>query len=1014
MSGEVNKYSFSGKIEVSDSSISRSLYIHQKEAIKELTNQSEKDIFKSLLVIPTGGGKTFTTVYWVLKEMINNNKKVLWLAHRHELLNQTLNTAANTAYKDVLPNIDKFTYRIISGSSEHDNPVNITKEDDFIIASKDSLNYNKEYLQKWLDNNKDNVCLVIDEAHHATAKTYRNIINMVEKSCKNNLKVIGLTATPTRTSEKEKGLLGKIFTDGICYSVDLKTLVNNGILSKPEFIDLKTDYKMDRELNSYELNALRRFQNLPDSIAKQIALNKERNNFIVDHYINNKSKYGKCLVFAVNIDHAIALNALFIKKGIKSDYVVSSIKDGYTGVTISAQENEKKILDFRNDKLDILINVNILTEGTDIPNVETVFLTRQTTSSILMNQMIGRGLRGKSAGGTENAYIVSFIDDWKYRINWVSPKRLLNYGEFDEKEIDRKRSLGNTLVPIKMIEEFAKLMDSSIEKKWVGKDYMELVPIGSYCFNIFDEENDIDKNCEVLVFDNLKNPYEQLIEDLEYIFRKFNVNEEGIDEPKIDSIYNHILDEIFEGYDLDLGFNEEDIKDIIMYYELAGEKLELIEFEGREEFNIANLVDDILDKRLNRFEEAEYIKNKWEDKSLGWSIYFNDEFLLFNSEIDREMRNRFIKESHKKPKFTPDHIDYTKLSLYQIKKLNPKRWREINDEVYDNYRDEEGYYVSASGKYRSKKTRYFQIDHIVPISKGGLTIVENLQLLTRWENAIKGNTVGVEFEQLDEDYQNEALLECCNNGDFDKVSNIIKTMLDYNPKSLAALNMKAKIQLEKESYTSAIKIANQVLKLDEDNEYAMCTKAHCYRRQGKPHKAIELYEKIIDIYGEYEHIYVYLGDCYYELRKYNIAINQYHNALEINDNRYDANFALGWIYSRNRRYELSNKYYLRAAQIDSECSSSLNNIGLNYFKLGEYEKALEYYEKALELDPDERIYINNKADVLEKLNETLGDIGIQVIEDIEEIDDEDLDDIEWEEDIVYDEMDIDEFEEFNI
>lgn len=342
MSTKENKYSFSGEIHVSNSNMPRRLYIHQKEAIKELTEKSKKDIFKSLLVIPTGGGKTFTTVYWVLKEMINNKKKVLWLAHRHELLNQTLKTAVNTSYKDVLPDIDKFTYRIISGSSEHDNPVNIKKQDDFIIASKDSLNYNQEYLQMWLQHNKDNVCLIIDEAHHATAKTYRNIISMVQESCKNNLKILGLTATPTRTNEKEKGLLGKIFTDGICYSVDLDTLVNNGILSRPNFIDLKTDYKIDRELSSYELNALKRFQNLPDTIAKQIALSKERNNFIVNHYRANKDKYGKCLVFAVNIDHAITLNALFNKEGIKSDFVVSSIKDGETGVTISVQENEKR------------------------------------------------------------------------------------------------------------------------------------------------------------------------------------------------------------------------------------------------------------------------------------------------------------------------------------------------------------------------------------------------------------------------------------------------------------------------------------------------------------------------------------------------------------------------------------------------------------------------------------------------------------------------------------------------
>lgn len=146
-------------------------------------------------------------------------------------------------------------------------------------------------------------------------------------------------------------------------------------------------------------------------------------------------------------------------------------------------------------------------------------------------------------------------------------------------------------------------------------------------------------------------------------------------------------------------------------------------------------------------------------------------------------------------------------------------------------------------------------------------------------------------------------------------------------------------------------------------------------------------------------------------------------------------------------------------EIDSEWSSSLNNIGLNFFKLGLYEKALEYYEKAIELEPDERIYINNKADVLEKLNEnsvdvgespkrvtskqliesgkskgylslseimeafsetvldkeqietlyeTLGNLGIQAIED------EDLDAIDFKEDIVYDEIDFDDVEELNV
>ena len=89
-------------------------------------------------------------------------------------------------------------------------------------------------------------------------------------------------------------------------------------------------------------------------------MNKERNNLIVSEYIKNKEKYGKTLVFAINIDHAIALNALFKDKGIKSEFVVSSLKDINTKVTISNEENAIKIQDFRTGKLDVLINVNIL------------------------------------------------------------------------------------------------------------------------------------------------------------------------------------------------------------------------------------------------------------------------------------------------------------------------------------------------------------------------------------------------------------------------------------------------------------------------------------------------------------------------------------------------------------------------------------------------------------------------------------------------------------------------------
>ncbi|MCO7108029.1 hypothetical protein NIA69_00925 [Gemmiger formicilis] len=127
-------------------------------------------------------------------------------------------------------------------------------------------------------------------------------------------------------------------------------------------------------------------------------------------------------MFALNRTQAVDLSHRFANKGIKAEVVISK---GYnTQIALEDEDNARKIGLFKNGPLDVLINVMILTEGTDLPKTHTVFLARPTTSKILMTQMIGRGLRGEAAGGTKEAYIVSFIDDWLDKINWVSPSQL--------------------------------------------------------------------------------------------------------------------------------------------------------------------------------------------------------------------------------------------------------------------------------------------------------------------------------------------------------------------------------------------------------------------------------------------------------------------------------------------------------------------------------------------------------------------------------------------------------------
>ena len=128
----------SGKIIVSNAENPRTLYEHQNLAIQALDKKNSSP-FKGLLVLPTGGGKTLTAVHWLLKNFIDKKQKVLWIAHRHELLNQALETVSSSAYKSLFQNIREFRYRIVSGHSKHDIPVNIKSTDDIIFASKDSL-----------------------------------------------------------------------------------------------------------------------------------------------------------------------------------------------------------------------------------------------------------------------------------------------------------------------------------------------------------------------------------------------------------------------------------------------------------------------------------------------------------------------------------------------------------------------------------------------------------------------------------------------------------------------------------------------------------------------------------------------------------------------------------------------------------------------------------------------------------------------------------------------------------
>lgn len=204
---------YAGTIHIQDGPAPIRLHQHQEAAILNMNSNLLRPIhfpYATLLVLPTGGGKTLTATWWLAKNVLNEGKKVLWIAHRHELLNQAKEGFVKVAYKDIMPDKKALRYRLLSGI--HDRPVNIRMDDDLLIAGKDSLISGLEYLEKWLDNAQGELFLVVDEAHHATAKTYRRLIEKVQKHTR-SFRLLGLTATPFRTADHEQGLLKKVFPD---------------------------------------------------------------------------------------------------------------------------------------------------------------------------------------------------------------------------------------------------------------------------------------------------------------------------------------------------------------------------------------------------------------------------------------------------------------------------------------------------------------------------------------------------------------------------------------------------------------------------------------------------------------------------------------------------------------------------------------------------------------------------------------------------------------------------------
>lgn len=308
--------------------------------------------------MPTGTGKTrlFTSIISDIKawSVINSiDVKILIIAHRIELIEQ------------ISGSLDKYkiSHGIIVGGKErslgHQIQVasiqTIMHRTNFDLASSLNANF-----------------IIIDEAHHSTANSYKKLWQMYP-----NAKILGVTATPWRMNH-----LGfRSIYDRIIISQPIQTFINEGWLAPYCYFSINENSFVKQEINDinefdidgdYKTSALERVMDK----------SKIRANLLNSYLKFAKGKKG--IIYSISRKHSDHICEEYRKAGIRIVRIDSETpKD----------ERNLYVQRFRDGLIDIIVNVDIFSEGFDCPDIEFIQLARPTRSLVKYLQQVGRGLR---------------------------------------------------------------------------------------------------------------------------------------------------------------------------------------------------------------------------------------------------------------------------------------------------------------------------------------------------------------------------------------------------------------------------------------------------------------------------------------------------------------------------------------------------------------------------------------------------------------------------------------------
>lgn len=334
---------------------------YQSEAVEAVISEWEKGRRKTLLVLPTGCGKTICFAK-VAERVATRGKRTLILAHRGELLDQARDKIAKVTG--------------LACSVERAGETSIGTWESVTVGSVQTLM--RDNRLNAMDPDRFDA-IVVDEAHHAASDSYRKVLDHFAGA-----NVLGVTATPDRADRKD---LGAVF-DSLAYEYTLPAAIREHYLCpiQAQTIPLDIDISgVSTQSGDYAAGEL------GDALEPYLEA-------IADAMVGAGCADRKTVVFLPLVRTAKRFRDILCTHGLRAAEV-----DG------QSEDRAEVLQDFQDGRYDVLCNSMLLTEGWDCPSVDCIVVLRATKSRALYCQMVGRGTRLSPETGKDHLLLLDFL-----------------------------------------------------------------------------------------------------------------------------------------------------------------------------------------------------------------------------------------------------------------------------------------------------------------------------------------------------------------------------------------------------------------------------------------------------------------------------------------------------------------------------------------------------------------------------------------------------------------------------